>query len=212
MVPSYRLTALAFPPCSSLCSQECSVWVSPQKTFCLLDTLASSPGSPGSVYLGRNLGHNLSSPPSYLEGDHRMPGEAFSHPTALENIGYLYPVSWQPPLSRIGRKSAGWGAMGPGVLVPACPRTERYAARVPVCPLMCVQGSQLLRLCPAPSTSPWTHRSIEPTPLVHGQVPPGEEPLDGHNAHLHRRYLPDACEESDSLSLPPPPTEPGREG
>ena len=136
LVPSYRLTALAFPPCSSLCSQECSVWVSPQKTFCLLDTLASSPGSPGSVYLGRNLGHNLSSPPSYLEGDHRMPGEAFSHPTALENIGYLYPVSWQPPLSRIGRKSAGWGAMGPGVLVPACPRTERYAARVPVCPLM----------------------------------------------------------------------------
>lgn len=102
----------------------------------LLPPLASSPGSPGSVYLGRNLGHNLSSPLSYLEGDRRMPGEAFSHPTALENRGYLYPVSWQPPLSRIGQKSTGPGAVGPGVLVPACPRTEHYAAHVPVCPLM----------------------------------------------------------------------------
>lgn len=86
LVPSYWLTALAFPPSSSLHSQESSVWVSPQKTFCLLATLASSPGSLGSIYLGRNLGHNLSSPLSYLEGDHRIPEEAFSHPTALESI------------------------------------------------------------------------------------------------------------------------------
>lgn len=126
--------------------------MSPQKTFCLLDTLASSPGSLGSVYLGRNLGHNLSSPLSYLEGDHRICEEAFSHPTALENLRYVYPVSWQPPLSRLGQKSAGRGAVGPGVLVPACPRTERYAAHIPVLPSDVMSKGAGCSVCAPPPT------------------------------------------------------------
>lgn len=47
-----------------------------------------------------------------------------------------------------------------------------------------------------------THRSVQPPPLVHGQVPPGEEPLDGHDAHLHRRHLQDTWEELWRLIIP----------
>lgn len=49
----------------------------------------------------------------------------------------------------------------------------------------------------------WTHRGVEPPPPVHGEVPPREEPLDGHDAHLHGRDFQDTWEESGEGTLRP---------
>lgn len=110
------------------------------------------------------------------------------------------PPSQELPLNRSSHKSIGRGATGPGVPVPAqscmSPDKAFYGPRPLMSSDVMLKGDGCSICAHPPLMNNWTHRSIEPSLLVHGQVPPGEEPFDGHNTHLHCCYLQDTWEES----------------
>lgn len=114
------------------------------------------------------------------------------------NLAAMFPISTVVTQRETYFRQVGWALQSGETWTSLSLEARHSTAHVPSGPQPDAQARWLLHQ--HLPTRDGTHRSIQPSSLVHGQVPPREEPFDGHHAHFHRSNLQDAWKESGRFS------------